>query len=126
MGPWHSQQQLPIDSLGPIISSAAVVDALGWAHGIYNSSCRFIHLGPLFYRQVLLMPPDGPITFTTAAAASFTWAHYFSAAAVDALGWAHGICNGSCQLICLGPYFFQQVLSMPSDGLIAFTTAAAD
>ncbi len=68
MGPWHLQQQLLIDLLGPIISSAAVVDALRWAHGIYNSSCRFIRLGPLFLQQVLLMPSDGPMALAVAAA----------------------------------------------------------
>src|SRR6266852_6131976 len=71
------QWQLPLHSLGPIISSAGLVYALRWAHGTCSGRCRLIRLGPLFLRQVLSMPLNGPITFTTAAAASFVWAHYF-------------------------------------------------
>src|SRR6266852_5073935 len=77
MGPWHLQWRLPLDSLGPIISLAGAINALGWAHGIHNSSCQLIHLGPLFLRQLLSMPLGGPIAFTIAAAASFAWAHTF-------------------------------------------------
>src|SRR5713101_1800746 len=88
---------LPIDSLGPRIFLAVTIDALRWAHGIYNTSCQLIRLGPFF----------------------------FSADAVDAPRWAHSIYNSSCQLICLGPLFLRQVLSMPLDGPIAHAVAAA-
>jgi len=78
MGPWHLQWQLPIGLLGPIIFSAGVVDVLRWAYNIYNSSCRFIHLGPLFYQQVLLMLSDGPIAFTIRQTPSGTSMVYVS------------------------------------------------
>ncbi len=58
-----------IDLLGPILFSAGAIDAPGWAHSIYNSSCRLIRLGPYFLQQVLSMFSDGPMALAVAAAA---------------------------------------------------------
>src|SRR6266852_4211135 len=101
-----------IDSLGPILFPAGAVNAPGWAHGIYNSSCRLIRLGPLFLRQLLSMPLDGPIAFTIAAAASFTWAHTFF--------------SRCCRCPQMGPWHLQWQLPIDSFGPIIFSAGAVD
>jgi hypothetical protein len=121
----------------PIILLAASPDAPVWAHCI----CRWLRMGPLFFRQLPPMPLYGPIAHATAAADGFAWAHYFfgsfsrcpcmgplhkqqpllmashgpiifSAASPDAPVWAHCTCSSCCQWLRMGPSFFRQLLLM--------------
>src|SRR6266849_9283661 len=66
----------PLASHMPIISQRSAADAPGWAHCIFSSCCRWLHMGLLFLREVLLMSPDGFIALV--AAIGFVWAHYIS------------------------------------------------
>src|SRR6202795_5322514 len=127
MGPFYFQLQLPMALLGPIISAApfsddfawahyfmagGAADALGRAHCVRSSSCRPLGLGPLIFRETLLMPWDGPILFSTTVADGFAWAHYicgtifrwfrlgplfYGGGAADALGRAHCARSSSCR-----------------------------
>ena len=83
MGPFHFPLQLPMALLGPIIFlrgacclfafsdgfpwvgpinfSGDTADALVWAHFIFNYSCRWLCLGPLYLRHHFPMISLGPI-----------------------------------------------------------------
>src|SRR5260370_36194353 len=75
--------------LWPIIVPAAVADALGWAHCIRSSCCRWHRSGPLFFWQMLPMPLGGPIALAGAPADGLALAHYVSGSCCQGLLWGH-------------------------------------
>src|SRR6267154_1225825 len=111
MGPLHLLQLLPIALFGPITFLQAA-NGLGLAHCICCSCCRWLHLGPLLFWEVLPMPKDRPTAFAAAVADGFIWAHGFS-----------GRC---CRCPRMGPLHLLQLSPMASFGPIAFLEGAAD
>src|ERR1700676_3740875 len=66
--------------LGPLFYGGGAADALGRAHCARSSSCRPLGLGPLIFRETLLMRWDGPILFSTTVADGFAWAQHICVA----------------------------------------------
>jgi hypothetical protein len=77
MGPPHIYQQLPMASLGPIISLRGTADASGWAHRVCSTLLPMASLGPIISLR----------------------------GAADASGWAHFVCRKCCRWLRLGPLF---------------------
>jgi len=79
IGPFCLQRQLPIALFGPVKFFCEVLPMplrrpIALTAAVSHQLC----LGPLTFRQVLLMPSYWPIAFAAVDADGLTWAHYYS------------------------------------------------